>query len=459
MTQAKLPGDVYTPSSNPLRPILLWGGFALLVVFMIWLVRELGSRLKGPTFFILRFENGWMWLVGGLVLAVGVLCFTAYLGKLIGERSRGRTVSYGAVLGDQLTHLAIWIVIIAALYPILFIIATSFDPLNRVTQSSLGATTDPLLIRTRVLPPIQGNDLSNYAALFQGVVIYSWQWVVAGIAVLALLWLGVVNLRARAFAGELLPGRMQLERRYTSITLVVAIIVFFAFLLPIQFTGGTTASKFLLWIRNTFLISGLTGIMAVILTTTAGYAMARLRFPGRFQTLMFFIFVQMFPNIVALVAIFSIIKSLDLLNTFTGLILAYSGGAIAFGTWIYKGYVESLPASLEEAALVDGTTRWGAFTRIVLPLSGPMLVFIFLLQFIGTYAEFLLANVLLSGAANWNVGVGLRSFGVSGGGTTAAVVYGQFAAAAVLGAVPIVALFYGFQQVFVSGTVAGGVKE
>jgi len=451
--------DAYVPANRLPARILGWSVVAALVVFLIWLGRELGSRLKSPTFFILRIENGWVYALGGLLVIVALLFGTAYLGKVIGERSRGRAVSYWAVLGDQLTHLIIWVIILAALYPLIFIIGTSLDPLNRLVQGSLGKPTDPLLIRSRIVPPLEGSDLSNYAALFQGVVIYGWQWVMAGVGALALLWLAVVNLRTRAFAGGLLPERLQLERRYTSILLIAAIIGFFAFLLPGQFTGSGTASRFLLWIRNTFLISGLTGIMAVILTTTAGYAMARLRFPGRFQTLMFFIFVQMFPNIVALVAIFSIIKSLDLLNTFTGLILAYSGGAIAFGTWIYKGYVESLPASLEEAALVDGTTRWGAFTRIVLPLSGPMLVFIFLLQFIGTYAEFLLANVLLSGAVNWNVGVGLRSFGVSGGTSTNTTYYGQFAAAAVLGAIPIVALFYGFQQVFVSGTVAGGVKE
>ena len=462
MTQAKIPQgaqDIYVPANHTLSRVLGWAGLGLLVVFLVWLVLELASRLKSPTFFILRIENGWVYALGGLLATIALLFGTAYLGKIVGERSRGRAVSYWAVLGDQLTHLIIWIIILAALYPLVFIIGTSLDPLNRLVQGSLGAATDPLLVRSRVLPPLEGSNFSNYAALFEGVVIYAWQWAMVGIAALGLFWLAVINLRSRAYTGTTLPPSLQLERRYTSIVLILVIVLFFAFLLPAQFTGNTTASRFLLWIRNTFLISGITGVLAVILTTTAGYAMARLRFPGRFQTLMFFIFIQMFPNIVALVAIFSIIKSLDLLNTFTGLILAYSGGAIAFGTWIYKGYVESLPASLEESALVDGTTRWGAFTKIVLPLSGPMLVFIFLLQFIGTYAEFLLANVLLSGAGNWNVGVGLRSFGVGGGGTTAATVYGQFAAAAVLGAIPIVALFYSFQQFFVSGTVSGGVKE
>jgi arabinogalactan oligomer/maltooligosaccharide transport system permease protein len=161
----------------------------------------------------------------------------------------------------------------------------------------------------------------------------------------------------------------------------------------------------------------------------------------------------MFPGFLGLVATYSLLTGLGLVNTFTGLILAYSGGAIAFGTWIYKGYVEGLPASLEEAALVDGATRWTAFTRIVLPLSAPMLVFIFLLQFIGTYAEFLLANVILTGAENWNVGLGLRSFQAGSFGSSQ---YGVLSAAAVLGSLPIVALFYSFQQIFVSARWPAG---
>jgi arabinogalactan oligomer/maltooligosaccharide transport system permease protein len=151
---------------------------------------------------------------------------------------------------------------------------------------------------------------------------------------------------------------------------------------------------------------------------------------------------------------YELIYRLGLTESLPGLVIAYTGGAVSFGTWIYKGYVESLPASLEEAALVDGCTRWTAFTKIVLPLSGPMMVFIFLMQFVGTYTEFLTANVLVTGAQNWNVGVGLRSFATG----QFSVEYGTFAAAAVLGAIPIVLLYYSFQQVFVSGNTAGGEK-
>jgi arabinogalactan oligomer / maltooligosaccharide transport system permease protein len=272
--------------------------------------------------------------------------------------------------------------------------------------------------------------------------------------------LGIVGIAALWFMVQSNAGKTNASinqnrtRAYWAIAL--GLLVFFGTLGPAQFTGqGSLEAKFLLWLRNTFIISTITGVLTVMLTTTVGYAMARLRFPGRFQVLLFFIFVQMFPVFLAAVAIYDLMYRLGLLGSFAGLILAYSGGSIAYGTWIYKGYVESLPPSLEEAALVDGCTRWTAFTRVVLPLSGPMLVFIFLQQFIGTYAEFFLANILLAaGVDNWNIGLGLRSFAQQ---FTAE--YGKFSAAAVLGALPIVALFYGFQQFFVSGALSGGVKE
>jgi len=156
--------------------------------------------------------------------------------------------------------------------------------------------------------------------------------------------------------------------------LILARGVLVVFMTPAQFQRQGNESKFLLSVSNTLLVSGFTGALAILLSTTAGYAMARLRFPVRFQTLF---------------AIYTLLFTLGLVNSFTGLILAYSGEAIAFNTWIYKGYVESLSESLEEATMIDGATRWGAFTRVVLPLSGSMLVFIFLNRFIGTYAEFI----------------------------------------------------------------------
>ena len=179
-----------------------------------------------------------------------------------------------------------------------------------------------------------------------------------------------------------------------------------------------------------------------------------MKFEGRYNTLLTFVFVQMFPTFMALVAIFYLMSRLDLLNTFPGLILAYSGGAIAFSTWIFKGYLDSLSPSLEEQAMVDGATRFGAFWRVIVPISIPMLLFIFLNQFIGTYSEFILANTLLVGQEHWTVGVSLRNFTTNQFATQ----WGAMAASAVLGSIPILAIFYSFQDALTGQHTAGSVK-
>ncbi|HWG85598.1 MAG TPA: sugar ABC transporter permease [Deinococcales bacterium] len=437
--------------SQPWRPVLFWV-VALGIGFLLFqFFAGLGTKTRSNSVYVLNNPGGWrtaLLYLGGLLVLVLV---TSFIGKLMGDRARGRPVRYLDVLGDQLTHVFIWVVLILTLYPLVHVIAASTDPNNNLFQIPEFSDA-PVLLRSRVIPAFNW-DFSNYAKLFVGINLYWYQWWALALSVISLL--GIMLGAVYNFVTGNNPGRgLRRYRAWTLRALIVGLAVFFLTLNGSQFTGGTNESKFLIWVRNSFMVSSITGILAVLVTTTAGYAMARLRFPGRFQTLLFFIFVQMFPNFLGLVAIFFLISSLGLLNTFPGLILAYSGGAIAFGTWIYKGYVESLPHSLEEAALVDGATRWVAFWRIVLPLSGPMLVFIFLLQFIGTYTEFILANVLMTGVDQWNVGVGLRSFA-----TQFTTRWGIFSAASILGSLPIVALFYSFQQVFVSGTVAGGVKE
>ncbi len=438
---------------SALRRAVPWLVLAAIVAGLGYLGFVLWQSMQGraPSFTIYTVKGGWIRFLLFLLAACGVLALTSLIGQRYGQRRTGRTINYWQVLGDQLTHLFLILVVLVAVYPLLYVLLAAFDPKN-----SLFAFPDfsnpNIFYKTGLLPKLSGLTWENFGKLFDGVTIPGWQVALAVLVGASLGALLVLTLMARARGSD-----QGLERPRTIATrvLVVALAVLAVFMTPAQFQGQGNESKFLLSVRNTLLVSGLTGVLAILLSTTAGYAMARLRFPGRFQTLLFFIFVQMFPVFLALVAIYALLFNLGLINSFTGLILAYSGGAIAFNTWIYKGYVESLPESLEEAAMVDGATRWTAFTRVVLPLSGSMLVFIFLNQFIGTYAEFILANVLLTGVEKWTVGVMLRSFTAGQFSTK----WGVFAAAATLGALPIIALFYGFQKYFTGGTVAGGVKE
>ncbi|WP_102125402.1 sugar ABC transporter permease [Deinococcus planocerae] len=447
------PGGYVHHEPGPLRRALPWLVLAALVIGLVVLGSFLARNMQGrPRSFTIYFvEGGWRSFVLFLLAASGVLALTSLIGQRIGMARTGRRVSYAAVLGDQLTHLFLLLVVLIAVYPIFYVLLAAFDPRNSLF--AFPNFSDPnIFYRTGLLPNLSVLSLENFRRLFDGVVVPGWQvvlFVVGGAALAALLLLTLAG-RAGRESVALSRGRTWALR-----ALVVALAVLVVFMTPAQFTGPGNESKFLLSVRNTLLVSGITGVLAILLSTSAGYAMARLRFPGRFQTLLFFIFIQMFPVFLALVAVYTLMVLLGLNNTFTGLILAYSGGAIAFNTWIFKGYVESLPESLEEAAMVDGATRWQTFLRVVLPLSGGILVFIFLNQFIGTYAEFILANVLLTGVEKWTVGVMLLSF------TSAqfATKWGIFAAAATLGALPIIFLFYGFQRYFVGGAVAGGVKE
>ncbi|MBZ9712899.1 sugar ABC transporter permease [Deinococcus multiflagellatus] len=447
------PGGYVHREPGPLRRALPWLVLAAILLGLGYLGSILVESLqdKQKSFSIYFVERGWVRFLLFLLAATGLLAFTSFLGQRLGMARTGRRISYWAVLGTQLTHLFLMLVVLVAIYPLVYVLIAAFDPRN-----SLFAFPDfenpNILYRSGLLPNLQVLSYENFRKLFEGFTVPLWQLVLAvlgGAAGAALLLMkGVSKLSGR-------PEGLRTPMRWAGWLLLGALALIVVFMTPAQFTGQTNESKFVLSVRNTLLVSGITGLMAIILSTTAGYAMARLRFAGRFQTLLFFIFIQMFPVFLALVAVYKMLTDLGLANTFTGLILAYSGGAIAFNTWIFKGYVESLPESLEEAAMVDGATRWQTFLRVVLPLSGGMMVFIFLNQFIGTYAEFILANVLLTGVEQWTVGVMLRSFTTGQFSTK----WGVFAAAATLGALPIIALFYAFQNFFVGGAVAGGVKE
>lgn len=422
------------------------------LVYLVLLFRSMvqdvpHSKAFGSVFI----ANGWLIALGALAAAAllllgGSLAFTA-----LSNRVSGRERSPWPLFRHAVTHVALWILIVVTYYPVIQVVGASFDPRNNLFSFRQVKSTN-LLVRAKVLPDLSGASLANYAKLVEGVTVPAWQWVLM-VALGVLLVVALLLATGRRWN----PGAHRLEFWQNRTLLAFAVLLFsgLALLSPSQFTGISTESHFVLWVRNTLLLSGATGLLAVLLTATAGYAFARFHFPGRYGMLMGFVFVQMFPGFLALIAIYYLLSSLDLLNTFFGLLLAYSGGVISFGTWVFKGYVESLSPSLEEAALIDGASKWGAFVRVLLPLAAPMFVFIFLLQFVGTYSEFILASLVLTGVKSWTVGIGLYNFTTGSFSTR----WGVFAAASVIGSLPILATFYGFQRYFVSGYTAGAVKE
>lgn len=445
-----------------LSSLATWAvGILALVVFPLYYIfgpgeyRGLLERIQtNVPFGFVRVENGWVNALLALAVVLGLILLYSFVVTNINNSRTGRAKSFWPLFWQGVTHLTMWGFIVFAYYPIVQILAASFDPTNSLYRFS-PPQSDNLLIRARVLPDFSQASLANYRALVDGVVIYGWQWLLlAGSLITLATTLSIAGYR-KLKGDDKENSPFARYQSWALMAFAVATFILVAFLGPSQFTSQNTEAKFVLWIRNTLLVSGITGILAVVLTATAGYAFARFNFPGRYTMLLVFIFIQMFPGFLGLVAIYFLVSGLGLLNTFTGLVLAYSGGIISFGTWIYKGFLENIPKSLEEAAMIDGASKWQVFYKILLPLSAPIFVFIFLLQFVGTYSDFILANLFLTGTDTWTVGMGLRSFTTGQFNTK----WGLFAAAAVLGSIPILLTFYGFQRYFVSGYTAGSVKE
>jgi len=217
---------------------------------------------------------------------------------------------------------------------------------------------------------------------------------------------------------------------------------------------------FLLWIWNSVKVSGVSALFIVTLTALAAYSFSRFRYRGRRTGLLFILLVQLFPNTLALVALFLLLQRLgDIvpwlgLNTQGGLILIYTGGALGFNTWLMKGYFDTVSRDLDDAARVDGASGLQAFWYVLLPLVRPILAVVGLLTFIGTYSDFLLARVMLKSTENYTLAVGMTFF-IRGQYTTE---WGVFAAAALMGALPIVIIFFALQRQLVGGLTRGGVK-
>ena len=219
--------------------------------------------------------------------------------------------------------------------------------------------------------------------------------------------------------------------------------------------------QFTRWLFNSLKVTLLTSTFTVLLAALGAYSFSRFRFKGRRVGLLSLLLIQMFPQMLAMVAIFLLLLTLgDFfpwagLNTHTGLILVYLGGAMGFNTWLMKGYFDTIPRSLEESAKVDGATPFQAFTRIILPLARPILATIFVLSFITAYSEFLLASIILRDTSQFTLSVGMRLMIADQYGRR----WGLFAAGAIIAMIPFLVVFIISQRSLVSGLTRGSVKE
>ena len=206
-----------------------------------------------------------------------------------------------------------------------------------------------------------------------------------------------------------------------------------------------------LW--NSLIVSLATSILGVSLAATAAYAMSRWDFPGKNQAMGAFLVTQMFPGVVMAIPLYILLDQFQLLVSLTGLVLVYATTSVPFSVWTLKGYFDTLPVALEEAALLDGCSRWMIFRKIVLPLARPALAVVALFSFLTAWNEYILAATFMNDPHAYTLPIVLQSY-VTDYGTE----WGNFAAGSILVSLPVVVLFFALQKHFVEGLTAGGVK-
>ncbi len=213
------------------------------------------------------------------------------------------------------------------------------------------------------------------------------------------------------------------------------------------------------WILNSIIVAITVSLITTAVTALAAYPFSRMRFRGRKYGIMGLLLIQMFPAIMYMIAIYTFLSFAGKyipgfgLSKLSGLIFAYLGG-IAYNMYLIKGYYDTIPDSLEEAALIDGATRWQTFVKIVIPLASPILAVIVILTFMSTFNEFILAKIILQDVKQYTYAVGLYTFSTGPFETE----WGLFTAAALIGMVPMVVLFLLMQRYIVGGLVSGAVK-
>jgi len=223
---------------------------------------------------------------------------------------------------------------------------------------------------------------------------------------------------------------------------------------------GNPDLPFMSWFLNTLVIGVVSSAATVFLGALAAYAFSRMRFAGRRVGLLGLLLVQMFPQFLAVVAIFLLMVGIsDIfpeigLGTQSGLILIYLGGALGVNTFLMYGFFNTVPTSIDEAAKIDGAGHARTFFTIILPLVTPILAVVGLLSFIGSTSEFVIASIMLTEPNSQTLSVGLYTFVSQAQSKN----WGVFAAGAVISAIPVVTLFLFLQKYIVSGLTAGSVK-
>lgn len=298
---------------------------------------------------------------------------------------------------------------------------------------------------TQVVAPAEKEPIRRKRTFFYGgrddspfkrILIHLALWIACFLAVFPVL---------RVFAVSLRPGNRLLS---TDLSLIPPDATFESYRI-ILFD-----KPFLSWIWNSLAITIATAIIGVLLAATSAYAFSRWKFPGRSVGLVFLLSTQMIPASMLMIPIYILAIKLGLVGTYRGLVIAYCVSSVPFSIWILKGYYDTIPIDLEEAARIDGASQLQAFTQILLPLSTPALAITFLFNFTTAWNDYLLARVMLGSQETlltWPLGLQR----LQGQFQTQ---WGMFSAASIMVMIPVVALFLYSSKWLISGLTMGSVK-
>jgi len=212
-------------------------------------------------------------------------------------------------------------------------------------------------------------------------------------------------------------------------------------------------TPFLRWLANSTLIALTVALTGVALASTAGYALSRFRFLGRSSALNGLLVTQMFPATMLLLPLYLILIKLGLINSYLGVIIIYTATALPFCIWQLKGFYDTIPISLEEAAGIDGCSRWQSFYLVILPLATPAMVITALFSFMTAWNEYVVAAVVLQDVKAFTLPLGLKMFQ-----SNLSTQWGLYAAGALLVSIPVVILFLLLSRYLISGLSAGSVR-
>lgn len=266
---------------------------------------------------------------------------------------------------------------------------------------------------------------------------------------------------------------ISLNTVFLALCFITLVPVLYAFLLSVSdgssaFAGGggprsftlenyrriITEEPFLLWLKNSVVLSLGTMVLAMGFATTASYAFSRYRFKGRMKILFLLVLLNAFPQILSMFAIFRLFKTFGLLDSNAGLMIVYEGSMCIFSIWNLKGYFDTIPMEIEEASKIDGASDFTMLVKIVLPLARPAIIVTGVMVLIFVWNEYLFATTFLLNGDKYTLAGGLYQLQANDYSRS----WSLFTAAAVLVSIPILIIFFCIQKYMVSGLTAGGVK-